>query len=340
MHEPWSLKGGEDVKNGALKTMRGLPPDLEREQALGVAPIDYLMLNLRGGCNYRCLKCFSDNPPRNKELSLGEMSRIVAEASGLGVRAVVIAGEGEPVSAPDFRHVVRHVREAGMITIVFTNAGFLDTKMATFLRDNDCSVIVSCDSLRKAVYERLVGVRGVFMKAMRHMEKCRELFAETIETDGDLRIVRMAINTTVCRQNVDELPRIREFCGDDILFFCNCIARSGAAEQYWNELCGTDEELLELENVSRRESETGGCSSMTVDSCCGYLRHGIGIGSDGSLLPCAYTQTLAGAFGNIVDFSLEEAVAEVKTRLASFYGQHGREACIVRHQHYADLGRA
>lgn len=292
------------------------------------------MLNLRGGCNYRCIKCFSNNPPRSSLLSFKIIQRIISEARDLGARALVIAGEGEPIAAPNFRQVVRYANQQNLITIIFTNASYLNLENINFLYNHDCSLIVSFDSLQKKTYEKLAGIPKVYSKAKRNLEKCRETYKSYITSADSVRIVRLSINTAVCKDNHHEIPEIHTYCRDDILFVCNYIARCGSAVRYWQRLCGTEKQYIKLKALTKKYSETGGSSALTIDNKCAYLYYGIGIASDGSVIPCAYTQALIGHLENIKRNPLRKVLHSMKKRINDYHSEFGEESCILRRKDY------
>lgn len=321
------------------KTMRGLPAHLELDRKLGESPIDYLMLNLRGPCNYRCRKCFADNPPTGRiALDWRRTSEVIREAHDMGARVVVIAGEGEPLMASTFQQVVRLNAELGLITIIFTNGTRLNAQMIAFLKDHDCSLIISCDSLKKDLYRSLTRCQeGHFDEVMANIETFRREFAKTAENRGGLKIVRGAINMVVTALAEDELPKMREFCGDDLLLVCNSIAPRGDAAQAWQELCGSPKDFARLREKAARFSETGGFSALAADGKCAYLYHGVAIGSDGSILPCAYTQDLTGALGDIREMDLREALGVQRRHMSDCVTLYGPAPCIVRHERYDEI---
>ena len=82
-----------------MKTLKGTPPYFSNSNQL--TGFVYLMLTLPFNCNFRCKKCFnidSNNVTlEQKDLTLSDFKRLVLEAKELGAKAIVIAGEGEPV---------------------------------------------------------------------------------------------------------------------------------------------------------------------------------------------------------------------------------------------------
>ena len=322
------------------KTMRGLPEDLERKRKLGETPMDYLMINLRGGCNYSCPKCFVDCPPVDRpSLTHQQVSELIRQAADLGARVVVIAGEGEPLLAPGLHEIIEFDAKLGLTTVLFTNGSFLGREEAAFLSDNDCSVIISCDSLKSEIYGVLTGTRSAaaFDRAMLNINEFRNVLRKTVEVSDGLRIVRGAINMTVTLLAEQELSSMRAFCGDDFLLVCNSVAPQGRARKALLRLCGSAKDISRLRGIAAKFSETGGPSATCHDGECGYLFHGVAIGSEGSILPCAYTQDLGGALGNVSGLSLSKALATANRFKKQCFDRYGCSTCIVRHGHYGRM---
>ena len=321
------------------KTMRGLPPHLELDRKLGETELDYLMINLRGACNYQCKKCFADSPPvKNAVIGLDKTLDIIREASEIGIRAVVIAGEGEPLMSPGLEKIIQLNANIGLITIVFTNGSCLTKEKAFFMKNHDCSLIISCDSLNKEIYESLSQCKeGHFDDLMENLRFYREIMADTVEIRNGIRIVRASINMALSLKAENELSEMLKFCGDDFLFICNTIAHSGSASDNWKELCGTADDYERLSKQAEEFSQTGGTSASHQNKCCAYLYNGLAIGSEGSVLPCAYTQNLSRVLGNISQMSLKEAIDVVRKFKACCFASFGSEPCIVRHQLYDEI---
>lgn len=87
-----------------------------------VYPI-YIELSPIGACNHRCLFCALDyldyRPQRLDPAMLAE--RLPAMA-GLGIRAIMLAGEGEPLLHREINVILRLIAEAGIDCAVTTNA--------------------------------------------------------------------------------------------------------------------------------------------------------------------------------------------------------------------------
>lgn len=356
-----------------VKVLAGTPKHLGISGKQEKDRIDYLMLNLPFRCNYRCIMCCNgkekkdgwqtgerkkigrlektgagkkENKPNtiSDALSFSEIERVLVEAKDLGARVLVVAGEGEPFLIRETKGVVSHAHALGMTTIVFTNASFpLENgekqvrETAEFLLASNASVIASFHGFTPETYERIVGRKESFERAKRNLEILRDVFRTSIVNEEGRIIVRLAVNFVLNKLNERELEEAKRFCGQDVMFVCNHVMPSGSAVGEWRELVGTREEYERMKETAARESDNNGLTGLTVDETrCGYWARGISVGSNGSVLACAYTGESKGAFGNVREEKLEELKRKVDESVEKFEGKHGAHFCIKRHEQFQE----
>jgi hypothetical protein len=138
--------------------------------------------------------------------------------------------------------------------------------------------------------------------------------------------------------NVQEVDSIRRFCDQDMVFVCNRPTKVGMAEHNWHLLYGDIPTNPEVERqVDRMASECGPLGSTPDGEWCAYMKHGISLGSDGSVLTCAYSLETAGFYGRLraeQDPDLASTNQVVMQSVQEFYRMHGHNRCIVRHPKY------
>jgi MoaA/NifB/PqqE/SkfB family radical SAM enzyme len=321
------------MNNEISKVLRGTPKHLSRTGQL--EGFVYLMLTLPFKCNYRCLKCFdligSHPAVDGRPITLKEILSVINEAKAIGGKAVVIAGDGEPTLSPNIKSIISRIDDLGMIPIVYSNGSTLGPDIASFYHDYNVCLVIALDSLRADVYERLTVCRpGMFVQVLRNLDNLRRIYADTVKQQGGLRIVRLALNMTVCSRNKDEVEAIKEYTGEDMYFVCNPLARWGNAAGNWNLLVDSDEDFAEHEEKIRRYSESGGPLMLDRAGVCGYSINGIGIGPFGHYMTCAYTVQTNGLLGTIHDKSLKEAYEYKAAVEREYYKKHERVPCLVR----------
>ena len=315
----------------ADKILRGLPSHLEK--TFSNKEIDYIIFNLPYICNYKCRKCFLGTTVSEDSLNLEDRKRVLKEARDLGARVVLISGEGEPLITPHIEEIIDYQHKLGFTSVIFTNGSYLTPDMSEFARDRDVSFIITLDSLDKNVYDYLTRTTGNFDKVIKNIKYCRDIYQSSIVDDGNNRIVRLAINAVVTRQNKDEINKIKDMCNDDMVFICNHPVKEGNAIEFWEDLCGDAEQYAELQDISYKFSETKGPSSTCPDGSCAYLHHGISVNADGSIVLCHVARETKGLLGNVKDSSLKEIREDIKKHLSYF----PKEACVVRYPGYPEF---
>jgi len=294
------------------KLLKGTPKYLDLIRPLGKARCDYLLLNISAVCNYNCKKCCNKMESceiRKVTLTLPQIKQIIKKAQDqLGIRTVVLVGEGETLLAPHFKEIISYINRLGLITIIFTTAFLLNREMAEFLRNNNVSIIISCDSLNQKKYDDLVGVQGAFQSAINNIESCAEIYSETkgfIELKSkQYELHRLAFNSVVTDETIDEIDKIQEFCRSrGMMSILNYPIIKGNLIKHRKELIKTQTSLKKQMKIVFDKSENQGFSGTTYDKKCGYLFNGLSIGIDGSiLLPCAYCPENEKLFGNVLTY--------------------------------------
>ncbi len=123
-------------------------PDL---QAL---PITLIVENT-AKCNFKCPMCpreFGYYPPEDFDFSL--FRRIIDEVRG-GTELVFPWGGGEPLMNPELHKMVRYCKDAGIYTVVSTNASLLDEGQSRALIESGLdNLILAFDGTTPEVYEK------------------------------------------------------------------------------------------------------------------------------------------------------------------------------------------
>ncbi len=306
------------------KTLVGMPNYYAEEW--GVAPDQplYLMLNLATGCSLRCPKCALPGRMRKSigpVLGQAERERMMLLAAQAGFKALVIIGAGEPTENFSLlREVVGKASEIGLDTVLFSTAARLDQEQAEFYATHKTTFIVSLDSLVPSKYRQLTG-NGNLGQVINNINLLRLHYL--MQEQG--RALRLAINTTVVKQNVDELETIKRFTSD-MLFVANAPIRRGkfAPEKVWREYVGDDKDYEELTRLAAQVSETGSHSS-TFRGVCGYFSRGIAIDVDGAVLSCGYASETAGSLGHATDLREPKDLLELNRRVQARFQTFSRQ---------------
>lgn len=314
-----------------MKVIKGTPKHLSKTGQLD--SFTYLMLLFRFSCNYFCMKCFSKgdfSPEYQQEISLEERFKLIGEAKSLGGKVVVLAGEGEPSLHGDIKTIVSQISYLDMIPIVYTNGSTLTPNLIEFYKDCRTVLVIAFDSLIPEEYDRLTGTRGQFEGVVRKIKNVIKSYKETIYTEDDLRVLSVAINTTVTSRNEAEVEKIKEFWGEEAYFVCNPLAKLGNAVENWDMLIKDEESIQRQGKLIEKVSESGGPLTLGSDGVCGYSRWGISVSPEGDYMACAYTRETNGLLGNINNLSLREAFQHKHELESLHYESNGAMPCLIR----------
>jgi len=326
----------------------------------GLKDLEYLMLNLQFRCNYSCLGCCNSNREISKKgtpLSLEKISSLIDEAKDLGMRVVVIAGEGEPFLDKRIDTIIGEIYYAGLIPYIFTNGSLLNKERAQFLKEHNASLVIQLNSLNKDTYEKLSCKAGSFDIVIDNLENIRNVFSDTYSTIGNYGLRRIAINAVISSVNLDELfvkgfnidgkfikcficgeepdifEPLKDFCGNDFALVYNSLMRIGKAS--------SDENFEDIEEIKVRirESSKNSFPLGTISSgqWCAYMRNGISVGAGGDILTCAYSLESAGKLGNIREGVLRKYFGIANSAVDKFYEQNVHNRCILRHLYYKEF---
>lgn len=167
-------------------------------------PPQYMMMKITNYCNSDCVYC---NHARSKikneiknEISLERLQKIVAEAIGLGVKAISISG-GEPLVRKDVKVIVKQIAEHNVVPVLLTN-GYLLKERAQSLYDSGLRYfIISLDSIDPEDYRAQRGIDiGPVLEGIEAVRKLKE----QDET------VKIHITPVITAKNIRQMPGLVE----------------------------------------------------------------------------------------------------------------------------------
>ena len=152
---------------------------LSENENLIVPPI--LIMSVTNSCNLKCAGCYACNQKRNinEELSIGEISRIVNEAVGLGVSIILIAG-GEPLLKKGILDIPKAHPET--LFVMFTNGLLVDDAVTdAFKHTKNLVPVLSIEGGRKETDTRRgEGMYDNIMKLMDGFKAKGVMFGSSI----------------------------------------------------------------------------------------------------------------------------------------------------------------
>jgi MoaA/NifB/PqqE/SkfB family radical SAM enzyme len=322
---------------------RGSPLYWERARniALGSSELDFLSINLRPICNYRCSNCLSgmgDPQEITGTLSTDETQELISQARDLGVLAIEVSGEGEPlVDMRRLEEIIRFNDQLGIITTLFSNGSLLNRENIEYFANNNVSLAISMDYFNRLDYEQDTCRNGSFNQVLNNVILAREIYARHINEENNYRIHRLAIHSIANAQNLNQIPLIGDFCGDDIFYSVAPIANIGNATEH-PELTQINQQRIT--QIIERCSDgnlilSDSAREMHGQDLCGTFIYGIGIRHDGEVLFDAHAFTTSGIIGNIRDTELRELISRQRNLRNLFYERFSNGGfCPLRDPNY------
>ena len=151
-------------------------------------------------CNLVCRHCraSAQREPSPDELTTAAVKTLIDQIAAMSHAIFVISG-GEPLMREDIFEIASYATERGLRTAISPNGTLITPETVSRMHDSGIKrVSVSIDGSCPERHDEIRGVAGAYEGALRGVGHCRE---------GELPF---QINTTVMRQNVDDLEGIRD----------------------------------------------------------------------------------------------------------------------------------
>jgi MoaA/NifB/PqqE/SkfB family radical SAM enzyme len=292
----------------ALQGYHWTQAELETTQPDGIF---YLAMNMTSLCNYRCPYCFVGLQylkTGKDEMTLDQKRRVIREGAECGARVLAMPGRGEPLSDPHFWDILATANYCDLYVVVYTNGYLLDEEKIKRLRDMKVSLYVKVDSLRKDVYETLVGKKGVFERVRKNLDLIVEHFHQPVP-DMRPRLSRFGVNSVVTVQSAGSIVELDRWCEERSVFYtCRSPVKVGEAARTWEFLVG--EHAHDLKAVGQRYADRN-FTSATPKGQCGIYHYGITVENNGEIYMCPDARIDAGfgRIGSVKDTPLRELIA-------------------------------
>lgn len=178
---------------------------------LAAYPITLIIENT-GKCNLKCPMCpreFGYYPPQDFDFNLFKQ---VIDEIHTQTELVFPWGGGEPLMNPDLGKMIRYCKDAGIYTVVSTNATILNGKRGRELIESGLdNLIIAFDGATPEVYEKYrKGAK--FEKVRANILKFLEL---KVEMKSDLFVVLQMVRLTDNRHQVRDFHRLWSIPGVD-----------------------------------------------------------------------------------------------------------------------------
>lgn len=277
-----------------------------------------LTIMLENVCNFKCPFCYTQTQHFENELQTSELISTIDDAMTLGIKSVLIAGAGEPLLADNFWEIVEYVNSKKLYCVVFSNMSVVDEETAKKLYDLNVSVIGKINSFNEQRQNKIVGSIENAYKMM-HFGIKNLIEAGFNELHNGL--TRLAIETSVVPDNIDEIYSIWVYCRRNNIFpLIDTVLYEGAAKMRsydeflvpYDELVGVVRKINQFDEslginwpikIVRRENNKGIIVGELAGDC-----HRIGtnlnINSIGDVYDCFNMSQPS--YGNIREISISE----------------------------------
>ena len=277
-------------------------------------------------CNLRCLHCYSESGPAERDSIAPAAARsAVASASRLGYTMLSVSG-GEPLMYEGLWELLDQARRAGMVRAIVTNGVSLTPAVAARLRDAVDVVAVSLDGppdrhnhLRQhpAAFERMEqGLAALRVEGVRFKLLC-SVSAESLAYlpwAASFAIQQGAsalqIHPIEPAGRAERLPR--DAAPDETALKAYLIAER--LRQIWGEQLQVDVDIADLLPFACDTGAPASCPSIVAGDDLSAVVSPLVIEPDGAVVPLRYGFSRAFAIGNIHEAPLDDLA---RTWLAS-----------------------
>ncbi|MHC1789505.1 radical SAM protein [Solidesulfovibrio sp.] len=291
-----------------------------------------LFLNITSRCNSRCRYCEAYNLDASRELDQTRLLTLFEEARAAGIPHIYLSG-GEPLFRRDVWELIENILAVGLTFSMVSNGLLLEkcTPDQMALLQQAQWIDISVESGRDETHDFLRGGKGFLQRTTRGIRLLKQLG------------VSVNINTTLCRQNYDDLPGVIAFAKENDVNYINfqplhvwnnyhnaeatdksdmLLTREQVAHlpDYFRELLGVARQQRVRTNIPHvapwMQQYFLHCldeSSLWMRQClrdfsCLEIATKLFVDADGSVLPCA----LLGPAGNIRTQPLATVIAAMQ----------------------------
>ena len=155
------------------KLIHHLPRVNEWKKGRRIAPL-HVEISPTSGCNQRCNLCYVDYLGHKPGLLREDiMTGLISSFEKMGVKSVLLAGEGEPTVNPAIIPMIRKSMDTNVDMALNSNAVLLDEKMAEEILPGLTWARFTFQASNKELYNQIhLGHKNDFEKAVKNVEAC------------------------------------------------------------------------------------------------------------------------------------------------------------------------
>ena len=168
----------------------------------------YLEVSPSGACNQRCSFCAFDYLDYEPEfLDLERMDTMWREMADLGIKSIMLAGEGEPLMSEDIIPLIQHIYSAGIDVSMTTNGALIDDQFIEYGLVALSWIKVSVNAGLAETYKKIHGTDD-FDKVLSNIRKM-VAFKKSKPFLGGLTI---GVQMVALQNNLKEIPELADHC--------------------------------------------------------------------------------------------------------------------------------
>lgn len=225
------------------------------KQSKGNLLFDKMIIYTSPECNLKCPTCFTKIDPNESynRLSLDEIRPIIDFGVSKNISDLYICGKGEPLMDPIIWDIISYARRNDIGVMVYTNGTLVGSQEAKRLSENDVTVFCKRNTLDDSLQDEMVGIKGA-----------SKLIEQGISNllDVGYQDPKLAIESVVTRQNIDELPDVLRYARNIGAFpyFESFLLPDKSRKSEFEHLVISSEELTELyaklQQIDKEEFDT------------------------------------------------------------------------------------
>ncbi len=301
-------------------------------------------------CPWNCEFCFTEdyNPEGAKrrlanEMSLDDRLRLIDQAADLGTRSINFVGAGEPTIDPNFFTILERMRSRNITPIVYTEGALkcTDRDFVKRLFDLGATVVLKVNTLKDEAYQNAIVAGPAGRKSPRQQNyfKDRNRALELLIEEGfnQSNPTRLAFDTIICKENVNEILDIHRYSRRNNIFvlFVNYLP-SGRSTQVMHNAITREEQFAifgQMAEIDHTEFgiEHRACFPYAGGVPCTIRGFGLYVKIGGTVFDCPGE---AKAMGNVRQESLEQIWEKARSIQENFDG-----GCLPRKLFWEKMGQ-
>lgn len=170
-----------------------------------------IMAEITKICNERCLHCYIPHDDKTTYISYSDIVNIIQQCKEIGTVAEFKISGGECMTHPDFKKIIRQIKDEGFALSLLTNLTLLDDETLEILKEGTLSSVqVSLFSLNAAIHDKITTKAGSLDITLKNLKKLK---------DANIPV---SIATQIMELNKDSIEDMFKYCKENgFRFLCD-----------------------------------------------------------------------------------------------------------------------